>query len=281
MRLCSFHEGEVVRVGILIEGKVCTIDEINRELGTTYSASMAALIRNEEIFTLQKILHRDVRIGTSGRLSEDVRYAPPYPAPPKIWGIGLNYIDHAADLKVSPPEEPASFMRPSTTIIGHGDPIVLPRQSQRVTAEAELAVIIGRRCKNISVEEVPAVLLGFTTVLDMTAEDILQRNPRFLTSAKSFDTFFSFGPWILTPSEIPDLAATRIATVLNGQSERVNVVGNMAFPPYALVAFHSRVMTLLPGDIISTGTPGAVPLRSGDIVRCEVGGFPLLENPVA
>ena len=210
-----------------------------------------------------------------------MRYAPPYLDPPKIWGIGLNYVEHATDLKVRPPEEPASFMRPSTTIIGHGDTIVLPKQSQRVTAEAELAVIIGRRCKDISVDEVPAVLLGFTTVLDMTAEDILQRNPRFLTRAKSFDTFFGFGPWILTPSEVRELPATRIATVLNGRPERANVVGNMAFPPYELVAFHSHVMTLLPGDIISTGTPGAVVIRFGDIVRCEVDGIPALENRVA
>jgi 2-keto-4-pentenoate hydratase/2-oxohepta-3-ene-1,7-dioic acid hydratase in catechol pathway len=281
MRLCAFRDGDTLRTGVLIAGKVCTVEEINRELGTTFSTSMSALIRNEEIFTLQRILHRDVRIGTGGRALEDLRFAPPYPDPPKIWGIGLNYMEHAADLNVKPPEEPASFMRPSTTIIGHRDPIVLPRQSQRVTAEAELAVIIGRRCQNISVEEVPAVLLGFTTVLDMTAEDILRRNPRFLTRAKSFDTFFSFGPWILTPSEVKDLPATRIATVLNGRPERANAVGNMAFPPYELVAFHSHVMTLLPGDIISTGTPGAVVIRPGDVVRCEVEGFPALENPVA
>lgn len=281
MRLCTFRDGDAVRVGILIEGRVFTIEEINRELGTTFSTSMAALIAKEEVFVLQKVLHRGLRLGTTGRAPDALRYAPPYLDPPKIWGIGLNYMEHATDLKVRPPEEPASFMRPSTTIIGHGDPISLPKQSQRVTAEAELAVIIGRRCKDISVEEVPAVLLGFTSVLDMTAEDILQRNPRFLTRAKSFDTFFSFGPWILTPSEVRDLPAARIATLLNGRPERANLVRNMAFPPYELVAFHSQVMTLLPGDIISTGTPGAVVIRSGDIVRCEVEGFPALENPVA
>jgi 2-keto-4-pentenoate hydratase/2-oxohepta-3-ene-1,7-dioic acid hydratase in catechol pathway len=281
MRLCSFREGNTVRTGILVEGKVFTVDEVNAALGTAYSPSLSDLIRNEELLGLQQVLQRGVRFGTGGRSPEQLRYAPPYADPPKIWGIGLNYVEHAADLHVKPPEEPASFMRPPTTIIGHGDAIILPRQSQRVTAEAELAVVIGKRCKNISVEEVPAILLGFTTVLDMTAEDILQRNPRFLTRAKSFDTFFSFGPWILTPSELGDLSGTRIATVLNGRSERANVVGSMAFPPYELVAFHSHVMTLLPGDIISTGTPGAVVIRAGDVVRCDIEGFPSLENPVA
>jgi 2-keto-4-pentenoate hydratase/2-oxohepta-3-ene-1,7-dioic acid hydratase in catechol pathway len=280
MRLCSFDDGGTIRTGVLVDGKVCTIEELNSELGTRFPPTLSALIRNQEVFTLEKILHRGVRIAARGRPAEELRYVPPFPDPPKIWGIGLNYLEHASDLKVKPPDEPASFMRPSTAIIGHGDAIVRPRQSQRVTAEAELAVIIGRRCKNISVEEVPGVLLGFTAVLDMTAEDILQRNPRFLTRAKSFDTFFSFGPWILTPGEVRDLPATRIATVLNGRAERANVVGSMAFPPYELVAFHSHVMTLLPGDIISTGTPGAVVLGAGDVVRCEIEGFPPLENRV-
>lgn len=116
MRLCSFHDGDVVRVGILFEGKVFTIEEVNRELGTTFSTCMAALIKNEEVFVLQKILHRDLRLSAGGRSPEELRYAPPYLDPPKIWGIGLNYVEHATDLQVTPPEEPASFMRPSTTI---------------------------------------------------------------------------------------------------------------------------------------------------------------------
>jgi 2-keto-4-pentenoate hydratase/2-oxohepta-3-ene-1,7-dioic acid hydratase in catechol pathway len=208
--------------------------------------------------------------------------APLYRRPRKIWGIGLNYVDHAADLdERSPIEEPASFMRPDTTIIGPGDRIVLPPQSERVTAEGELAVIIGRKAKDVSEEEAPSVVAGFATVLDVTAEDILRKNPRYLTRAKSFDTFFSFGPELVTPDEIEDVDALEVSTVLNGEVRRANTVSKMTFSPYWLVSFHSRVMTLLPGDIISTGTPGAVVIRDGDVAQCRITGFEPLENPVA
>jgi len=211
----------------------------------------------------------------------DLTYAPLYRRPRKIWGIGLNYVEHAGDLdEVSPSDEPASFMRPDTTIIGPGDEIRLPEQSGRVTAEAELAVVIGREAKDISEEEAPSVVAGFTTVLDMTAEDILRKNPRYLTRAKSFDTFFSFGPELVTTDEVDDVGALEVSTVLNGEVRRTNTVSNMTFSPWSLVAFHSRVMRLLPGDVISTGTPGAVVIREGDVAECRISGFKPLANPV-
>jgi 2-keto-4-pentenoate hydratase/2-oxohepta-3-ene-1,7-dioic acid hydratase in catechol pathway len=219
----------------------------------------------------------------SGRAipASELSYAPLYRRPRKIWGIGLNYAEHAEDLdEVSPSDEPASFMRPDTTIIGPGEEIVLPDQSDRVTVEAELAVIIGREAKDVSEEEAPSVVAGFTTVLDMTAEDILRRNPRYLTRAKSFDTFFSFGPELVTPDEVGEVGDLEVATVLNGEVLRRNVVSNMVFSPWWLVSFHSKVMTLLPGDVISTGTPGAVEVRAGDVAECRISSFEPLSNPV-
>jgi 2-keto-4-pentenoate hydratase/2-oxohepta-3-ene-1,7-dioic acid hydratase in catechol pathway len=213
--------------------------------------------------------------------AENLSYAPPYRRPRKIWGIGLNYAEHAGDLdERAPAEEPASFMRPDTTIIGPEDTIRLPEGVGRVTAEAELAVVIGREAKDVPEDEAPSVVAGFTTVLDMTAEDILRKNPRYLTRAKSFDTFFSFGPHLLTPDEVGEVGALEVATVLNGEVRRRNTVSNMTFSPYRLVSFHSRVMTLLPGDVISTGTPGAVEVRPGDVAECRIGGFGPLANPV-
>jgi 2-keto-4-pentenoate hydratase/2-oxohepta-3-ene-1,7-dioic acid hydratase in catechol pathway len=195
-----------------------------------------------------------------------VEYAPLYRRPRKIWGIGLNYVEHAGDLEeTAPSEEPASFMRPDTTIIGPGEEIRLPEQSGRVTGEAELGLVIGREARNVSKEEAPSMVAGLTTVLDMTAEDILRKNPRYLTRAKSFDTFFSFGPQLVT---------------LDSETRRENVVSNMTFSPWFLVSFHSKVMTLLPGDIISTGTPGAVEIQDGDTLSCHIDGFEPLSNPV-
>ncbi|ESP87980.1 fumarylacetoacetate hydrolase family protein [Candidatus Halobonum tyrrellensis] len=194
--------------------------------------------------------------------------------PGKLFGIGLNYADHAADLSEAPPDEPASFFKPATAATGPGGPVRLPptAESERVTAEAELAVVVGRTCRNVDESEVDDVIAGFAPVIDMTAEDVLQRNPRFLTRAKSYDTFLVLGPRLAVPEPDADdsLDDVEVRTVVNDTVESRNTVANMHFSPRELVAFHSRVMTLEPGDVISTGTPGAHPVEPGDSVRAEV-----------
>ncbi len=204
----------------------------------------------------------------------------PYTHPPKIWGIGLNYRAHARDLGVAVPDEPASFMKPWTTIIGPGETITLPPQSQRVTAEAELGLVLGRRCAEVAERDVPAALFGYVPVVDMTAEDILQKNPRFLTRSKSFATFLSIGPWIATVDEVADLPGLRVTTVRNGEAAATNTISDMRFSPPALVAFFSRVFEFEPGDLVLTGTPGAAVIEDGDEVACRLEGFPELRNPV-
>ncbi|WP_247731702.1 fumarylacetoacetate hydrolase family protein [Halovivax limisalsi] len=197
-----------------------------------------------------------------------------------LWGIGLNYVDHADDLDATYPDEPASFCKPGTTLTGPGGPIRLPPtdRTERVTGEAELAVVIGRRCRNVAEDEVDDVIAGYVPAIDMTAEDILQRNPRYLTRAKSFDTFLVLGPWLRTdPIDLDDVT---VETVVNDEVRASNSVSNMAFPPRELVAYHSRVMTLEPGDVISTGTPGAHPLSPGDRVRAAVDGVGTLTADV-
>lgn len=200
----------------------------------------------------------------------------------KLWGIGLNYVDHATDLGEQRPDEPASFLKPTTTARGPGGPIRLPPReiSDRVTAEGELGVVIGRTCTNVPLDAVDDVIAGFVPIIDMTAEDILQRNPRFLTRAKSFDTFLIAGPWIRTPDGIDDLADITVRTVVNEEVRAENEIENMLFPPRELVAFHSEVMTLNPGDIISTGTPGASEITPGDAVRAEIDRIGTVEADV-
>jgi len=207
--------------------------------------------------------------------------APLYRHPSKIWGIGLNYVDHAADLaEKAPTLAPASFNKFNNTIIGPNDEIEIPVQSEKTTAEAELAVIYGKKCKNVEEKDWLSVIAGFTTVIDMTAEDILRINPRYLTRSKNFDTFFSLGSILVTPDEIEDIKKLRVATVINGKIYAQNVVSNMTFPPDYLVSFHSKVATMMPGDIISTGTPRAVHINDGDVVGCWIDGFEPLSNPV-
>ncbi|WP_435117759.1 fumarylacetoacetate hydrolase family protein [Halolamina sp. C58] len=195
--------------------------------------------------------------------------------PGKLFGIGLNYVEHAGDLSEEAPEEPASFFKPATAATGPGGPIRLPPASisERVTAEAELAVVIGRTCRNVDAADADDVIAGYAPVIDVTAEDVLQRNPRFLTRSKSFDTFLVLGPHLAVPEAGTDLSDATVRTIVDGETVAENVVGNMTFPPRELVAFHSDVMTLEPGDVISTGTPGAGVIEPGDHVRAEVEGF--------
>jgi 2-keto-4-pentenoate hydratase/2-oxohepta-3-ene-1,7-dioic acid hydratase in catechol pathway len=213
--------------------------------------------------------------------SDEVEFAPLYRYPRKIWGIGMNYVVDAKELADIPADsEPVGFLKPDTSLIGPGDAIVLPVQSECVTAEAELAIIIGEKCRNISEAEAPFVVAGFTTTLDITAADIHAKNQRFLTRSKSFDTFFGFGSHLLTVDEIPDVLGLTVQTCLNGDVIHQNMVFNMRYRPWYAVSFHSQVMTLLPGDIILTGTPGPVVIRNGDRVECRINGFEPIMNTV-
>jgi 2-keto-4-pentenoate hydratase/2-oxohepta-3-ene-1,7-dioic acid hydratase in catechol pathway len=218
------------------------------------------------------------------RPEASVRFTAPYRRPRKIWGIGLNYVAHAADLTESVPDEPASFMKGDHTIIGPEDPIPLPSQSERVTAEAELGLVIGRLCRNVKPEDAIDHVFGVCPVLDQTAEDILARNPRFLTRSKNFPGLLSFGPTIVPLAEViaanGGLADIEVSTVRNGEVHRRNTVAHMRFDPAFLVSFHSKVMPLFPGDIICTGTPGAVVVRPGDVAECRIEGIGTLRNPV-
>lgn len=211
-------------------------------------------------------------------------FAAPFRHPRMLWGIGLNYLEHARDLGAPHPTEPASFVKGDHTIIGPGDEILLPPESERVTAEAELGIIIGRTAWQVDEKDALDHIAAVICILDQTAEDILQRNPRFLTRSKNYPTFLSLGAEVVTIDEVRDpkqgLNHLRVATWHNGALHRDNVVDDMAFDPAALVAFHSRVFPLQPGDVISTGTPGAVVVEDGDIAECRIDGVGTLVNPV-
>lgn len=286
MRLSTIMLDGKAQLAICRPSGCAPIENLNETFNRQWPTSMDRIIETGGIAQLNDWYRKkgSDALDKMAHLFLDDRHwteAPLYRRPPKIWGIGLNYREHAADLsEQSPTSAPASFMKPYTTIIGPGDTIKIPALSQRTTAEAELGIVIGRRCKDVLRENWLDVVAGFTTILDMTAEDILQQNPRFLTRSKSFDTFFSFGPQLVTPDEIDDVNHLKVSTIINGSLHAENTVDHMTFTPDVLVSYHSQVMTLLPGDIISTGTPGAVHIRHGDTVECRISGFKTLENPV-
>jgi 2-keto-4-pentenoate hydratase/2-oxohepta-3-ene-1,7-dioic acid hydratase in catechol pathway len=286
MRLTTINIKGLEVAAIVQNGQAFVIAAINEALGTSWQADLLSILQHGQLQSLNN-WYRDggrIRIENVPQAAiplAQVRFAPLYRNPQKIFGIGLNYVDHAADLnEKAPSTEPASFFKPDTTIIGFGDEIKIPLQSERTTAEAELGIIFGKECMDVPQGNWLDVVAGFTTILDMTAEDILGRNPRYLTLSKSFETFFSFGPQLVTPDEIEDVLALKVATIHNGDVHAENVVANMTFPPDFLVSFHSKVMKMYPGDIISTGTPRAVHIRHGDKVACRIDGFAPLACPV-
>lgn len=201
-----------------------------------------------------------------------------------IVGVGLNFLLHAADLQARPTEYPTLFFKGAHTVIGPGDVIPLPAMSSRVTAEAELGLVIGRRMYQVAAADALDYVAGGCCVLDQTAEDILQMDSRMLTVSKNFPGFFSFGPELVPLGELGSaaggMAAVRVCTHLNGACVRSATLADMRFGPAELLSFISQVMPLERGAIVSTGTPGAVVLTPGDVVECRISGMEPLSNPV-
>jgi 2-keto-4-pentenoate hydratase/2-oxohepta-3-ene-1,7-dioic acid hydratase in catechol pathway len=197
--------------------------------------------------------------------------------PTKIIAIGLNYFDHAKELKMDIPDHPLIFMKPSTAIIGSGDAIIFPPQTKELNYEGELAVIIKEKVKNVSKDEARRFIAGYTCANDVTARD-LQRIDGQWTRAKSFDTFCPLGPRIVSdinPKNLP------IITRVNGSVKQSSNTKNMIFDVFELVSFISEIMMLLPGDVIITGTPpGVGAIKVGDVVEVEIEGIGVLKNTV-
>lgn len=200
--------------------------------------------------------------------------------PSKIVAVGLNYRDHAAEVKKPLPAEPLLFLKPSTAVIGPGDPIVIPEGAGRVDHEAEMGVVIGRRAWQVSEHEAADYVFGITCVNDVTARELQAKDIQY-TRAKGFDTFAPVGPCIATDLAYDGDGGLSVEGWVNGARRQASSTRELIFPVHRLVAFITSVMTLLPGDIITTGTPSGIgPLAAGDRVTIKVQGVGELSNPV-
>ncbi|MBI5493305.1 MAG: fumarylacetoacetate hydrolase family protein [Deltaproteobacteria bacterium] len=249
MKLCRFSFNNKVSYGVIEEGAVYETD-----------SPFSGVVKKGE-----------------GRRLEDVRLLAPV-EPSKIVAIGLNYRAHAAEFGKALPEEPMIFMKPSTAVIGPEDEIVYPsHMSHRVDYEGELGVVIGKRAKDVRVEDAASFILGYTCFNDVTARDLQGKDVQF-TRAKGFDTFACVGPWIETGINPLD---ARIETYLNGEKKQDTSTHDMIFDVFKIVSFVSHVMTLLPGDMIATGTPpGVGKMKPGNIVEVRISGIGTLKNIV-
>lgn len=276
MKFIRFEHRQRIHTGIVTGNGIAPISEINSRLGLHIPDDLLAIIQTSA----------QEQIGKLGKIEtipfDHVTPLLPYDVPPKIWCIGLNYHQHAEDIQAVQPEEPGSFMKPASCMFRPGGDIVLPppEVSDDVDAEGELGVIIGKKCRFLKAGDVPDVIFGYTTTMDLTALDVLRKNPRYLTRAKSIDTFFSFGPVIVTADEIPDVSRLEVITEHNGGVCSRDFVSNMTHSPYELVRFHSQFMTLYPGDVISTGCPKGARIKRGDRVRARIDGVGTLDAAV-
>lgn len=197
-------------------------------------------------------------------------------APTKVVAIGRNYAAHAKELGHDVPSEPLIFLKAPSAIVGPDAPIVLPAESSRVEHEAELCVVIGKRCKNVPENKASEVIFGYVPLNDVTARDLQRKDVQF-TRAKSFDTFCPVGPWIETDLDVRDV---EVIARVDGVVKQRGRTRDMIFPIAALIAYVSRMMTLEAGDVISTGTPeGVGPLVNGNVLETEVAGI-VLRNPI-
>ncbi len=271
MKFIRFTHKHGQHVGILRAGGIISIQEINAKRKLSIPVDILRIIEQNSVEQLRDL-------GDDNQYTiiplEEVKPLLPYDVPPKIWCIGLNYKSHAEDIDAVQPEEPGSFMKPASCMFEPGGNIVLPppEVSNDVDAEGELGVIMCKRCRFLKAEEVKDAIFGYTTTLDLTALDVLRKNPRYLTRAKSIDTFFSFGPVIVTADEIADVDSLEVITEHNDGICSRDFVRNMRHRPYELVRFHSQFMTLYPGDLISTGCPKGARIRQGDRVRARIEG---------
>jgi 2-keto-4-pentenoate hydratase/2-oxohepta-3-ene-1,7-dioic acid hydratase in catechol pathway len=206
----------------------------------------------------------------------DVRLLAPV-IPSKVVCIGKNYLEHAEEMGGDVPEEPIIFLKPSTSVIGPSDPIPRPAWTERVDHEGELGIVIGRLARQVRAEESGRFVLGYVCGNDVTARDLQARDGQW-TRAKGFDGFCPLGPWVETELDPIDVA---VECRVNGETRQAARTSQLAFGPGELIEFITRVMTLLPGDVILTGTPAGVgPLQVGDKVEVEVEGIGVLENEV-
>lgn len=248
MRVCRVLNGEDARYGLADDAIVTLISD----------EPFAAWEREE-----------DVNLHSAHLLAPCV--------PTKIVAAGINYRTHAAEMGHELPADPVIFLKPSTSINAPGGAIQVPRPGVRVDYEGELAAVIGRRARHVRPEEAQRCILGYTCANDVTARDIQQVDGQW-TRAKGFDGFCPLGPWVETDVDPLDLA---LVTRLNGEVVQKARTSDMIYDVFELVSFISSVMTLLPGDVVLTGTPGGIgPMHVGDVVEVEIEGIGTLTNPV-
>jgi 2-keto-4-pentenoate hydratase/2-oxohepta-3-ene-1,7-dioic acid hydratase in catechol pathway len=291
MKLTRFLESHEESYGIIDRRKIVCVPRIASRLAVPFPQKI-------ETFIAEGLGHKNVENLLKKATEEEIenatyqiiqlRILAPIKSPPKIICLGLNYRDHAEEQGKQPPTEPTIFLKPHTTIIGPEEEIVKPHFVKQLDYEAELAIVMGKKAKNATIEEAKTSIFGYTILNDVSARDIQFRDKQW-TRGKSFDTFAPIGPNITTTDEIRNHTDLAIRTWVNGELRQNSNTSNMVLNAYNVVSSLSKVMTLEPCDIISTGTPAGVGfalkpepkfLQVNDVVEIEIEGIGKLKNKV-
>ena len=280
MRLVTYERGGQRSTGVLTSAGVIDLPSAS---GGTLPADMLTLLQQGDV-----AIERAKSAAATGQAISlaDVRLCAPVPRPGKLIGIGLNYKDHAAEGGRETPRYPMIFTKATSAVIASGEPIRIPKVTQAVDFEGELAVVIGKRAKDVPSAEALNYVAGYTLCNDVSGRDYQQRSGP--SAGKSFDTFAPLGPAIVTCDEVPDPHVLDIRTVVSGEEMQHSNTRHLIFTIPYLIDYLSHIFALEPGDVITTGTPAGVGvfrtpprfLKPGDVVRIEVQGVGVLENPV-
>jgi 2-keto-4-pentenoate hydratase/2-oxohepta-3-ene-1,7-dioic acid hydratase in catechol pathway len=281
MKLVTFKHRDQARVGVVEGEEVIDLSVAAADLPREMTAFLAA---GEKALDAAR---NAVRSGAARLPLSEVQLQAPVPRPPEFLAIGLNYADHIEESGLGKPEFPVFFNKQSSCVVGPSDPIHLPRVSKALDYEGELAFVIGRRCRHVSRERAAEFIVGYTIVNDVSVRD-WQFKAQTMTLGKSFDTHGPMGPWIVTPDELGDPHALDLRTYANGELRQDSNTRHLVYDCFDQVETLSTVMTLEPGTVVSTGTPGGVGvamkppkfLVAGDVVRIEIAGIGTLENRV-
>ncbi len=280
MKLVTFTHNRETRVGAVVDGFVAD-SKNNTKIPATMleflSAGASAL----------EAMQQQIDSGNDRIALDQVKLHAPVPRPGKYLGISLNYADHIEETDRDKPEYPSFFTKQSTCVIGHGDAIHRPKVSDKLDYEGELAFVIGTRCRHVPVDKAHQVITGFTIANDVSVRDWQFRSPTF-TLGKSFDTHGPLGPWLVTSDEIGDPHNLDLKTWIDDELRQHSNTGQMIFNCYEMIAYLSQAMTLEPGDVITSGTPGGVGVKMtprgymlpGQTARIEIEGIGTLVNPV-
>ncbi len=292
MKLVRYHHEGIEHYGVFVNNKVICLPSLAKRLNKEIPRRMEEFISSEAegVENAEKLLENAAEKDVTSASSpvNHVALLAPIASPPKIVCLGLNYRDHAAEQGAAIPDEPVIFIKPRTAITGPNESIVKPSFVKQLDYEAELAIVMGRRAKNVSASDAKSYIFGYTILNDVSARDIQFKDKQW-TRGKSFDTFAPTGPCVTTANQLQNTANLYIRTWVNKELRQNSTTKNMVFNVYEIVYHLSRVMTLEPCDIIATGTPAGVGfalkpkprfLQAGDIVRIEIEKIGILENIV-